>query len=44
MIVPPKIYDMIQMPKMQKIPNLLLLACRDDQLVYFIWLTPNFYF
>ncbi len=29
------------MPKIQKIPNLLLLASRDDQLAYFISLTPS---
>jgi hypothetical protein len=32
---------MTKMPKMQKIPNLFLLADRDDQLTYFILLTPN---
>jgi len=31
---------MTKMPKMQKIPNLLLLAGGDDQLAYFILLTP----
>jgi hypothetical protein len=31
---------MTKMPKMQKIPNLLLLAGRDDQVVNFILLTP----
>jgi hypothetical protein len=29
---------MTKMPKMQKIPNLLLLVGRDDQLAYFILL------
>jgi hypothetical protein len=38
-IVPPKIYGMTKMPKMQKIPNLPLLVNRDDQLAYFILLT-----
>ncbi len=28
------------MPKMQNIPNLFLLVSRDDQLAYFILLTP----
>jgi len=42
--VPPKIYGMTKMPKMQKIPNLLLLVIRDDQLAYFILFTPRFYF
>jgi hypothetical protein len=37
---PPKIYGMTKMPKMQKNPNLLLLADKDDQLAYFILLTP----
>ncbi len=32
---------MTKMPKMQKIPNQLLLASRDDQLAYFILLTPK---
>jgi hypothetical protein len=31
---------MTKMIKMQKIPNLLLLVGRDDQLAYFILLTP----
>jgi hypothetical protein len=39
-----KIYGMTKMPKMQKIPNLLLFAIRDDLLTYFILLTPSFYF
>jgi hypothetical protein len=29
------------MPKMQKIPNLLLLISRDHQLVYFTMLSPK---
>ncbi len=36
----PKIYGMTKMPKMQKIPNLLLLIGRDHQLVYFTMLSP----
>ncbi len=32
---------MTKMLKMQKIPNLLLLANRDEQLAYFILLAPN---
>jgi hypothetical protein len=31
---------MIKMLKIQKIPNLLLLVDRDDQLAYFTMLTP----
>jgi hypothetical protein len=31
---------MPKMPKMQNIPNLFLLISRDDQLAYFILLTP----
>jgi hypothetical protein len=38
--VHPKIYGMTKMPKMQKIPNLLLFVGRDHQLVYFIMLSP----
>jgi hypothetical protein len=38
--VPPKIYGIIKTPKMQKNPNLLLLVDKDDQLAYFILLTP----
>jgi hypothetical protein len=36
-----QIYGIIKMLKMQKIPNLLLLVGRDDQLVYFTMLTPH---
>jgi replication initiation and membrane attachment protein DnaB len=32
---------MTKMSKIQKIPNLLLLVDRDDQLAYFILLTPH---
>jgi len=32
---------MTKMPKIQKIPNLLLFADRDDQLAYFILLKPH---
>jgi hypothetical protein len=32
---------MTKMLKMQKIPSLVLLASRDDQLAYFILLAPN---
>jgi hypothetical protein len=39
MKVHPKIYGMTKMLKMQKIPNLLLLVGRDDQLVY-LMLSP----
>jgi hypothetical protein len=42
MQVHPKIYGMTKTPKMQKIPNLLLLVNRDRQLVYFTMLSPNF--
>jgi hypothetical protein len=37
---PPKIYNMIKMLKMQKIPNLFFLVYKDDQLAYFTMLTP----
>ncbi len=37
----PKIYGMIKMPKMQKIPNLRLFVSRDHQLVYFTMLSPH---
>jgi hypothetical protein len=33
---------MIKMPKIQKIPNLLLFVKSDCQLVYFTMLSPNF--
>ncbi len=32
---------MTKMPKMQKIPNLLLLVGKDDQLVYFTMFSSN---
>ncbi len=32
---------MTKMLKMQKIPNLILLISRDDQLAYFTMLTPE---
>jgi hypothetical protein len=35
-----KIYDMIEMLKVQKISNLLLLVGRDHQLIYFIMFSP----
>jgi len=33
---------MTKMPKIQKIPNLLLFVNSDRQLVYFTMLSPNF--
>jgi len=36
-----KIYGMIGMPKMQKIPHLRLFVSRDHQLVYFTMLSPH---